>query len=169
MKKALLVFFASLIFLIGCQPLTLLSQEGKVAGVIGVVFGDGMVRPGARMKVCLVTKSFPILYKEGWNVGGIYPREEALFKSYMEFCKRVEKEKVTNLDYLASETTSNLSGQFEFERVKAGEYFILVGFPSAVGNNKMIWQVPVVVVVGKTTKVELSNDNLAMPSLYLED
>ncbi|MBU1853953.1 MAG: prealbumin-like fold domain-containing protein [Candidatus Omnitrophica bacterium] len=165
MRKTWLPLFFMAFFILS-QTSDLFAQGGDIKGTIGIIMGDGAIRYGARIKVSLVTKSFPIPRNPGWDAEGIYTREEAYAKSYFNFCEQTEQEKDTNPNYVVAEVTSNLNGQFEFKNIMAGKYFILVDFPSVIGRNRVVWQLPITVTAGRTAEIELSNDNLAMPAFY---
>ena len=161
--KIVSIILACCMFVIGCGAVKVVTS-GKVEGTIGVILGDGSIRSGARIEVALVTKSIPIPYNSDWDAIGSYDKRKALLQSGLDFDNNVKHEMEVNPNYIIARTTSNLNGQFEFADIKEGNYFILID--SVIGQNGVIWQLPVSVKKGKTIKVELSNDNLAMPSAH---
>jgi hypothetical protein len=77
-------------------------------------------------------------------------------------------EKMDDAAYIVAITLTQPDGTFKFPEIAAGQYYVAVTFPSMINGYKVAWQLPVTVTAGKTTHIELSNENFALPT-YCRD
>jgi len=162
MKKPLWIC----IFMIGIMfiPVTLSFAQGEsIRGNLGLKTKDGKLVFGDWVRVLLVTENFTVKKPEKIYDVGKQKRMESIIDAHINFFKKV-REKMENPGYVAASTLTTSDGAFRFTNIKDGRYYIVVTFPAAINGYKVAWQVSVKVRDGKTTYIELRNNNLALPT-----
>jgi hypothetical protein len=138
------------------------AEGGRIDGTISLNFKDGQTAFGYRLSVFLVTEKFPVI-KPDLSQADKMKQIDALASAHIDFFKAF-REKLNRPGYLVTDTVSTPKGLFQFKDISPGNYFIVVAFPSMVNGIKVAWQVPVQVTPDKAVKVNLANDNLALPT-----
>jgi hypothetical protein len=88
---------------------------------------------------------------------------ERLIASHVDFFKKV-MDKMNDPQYIVAETLTTPDGTFKFYGLDPGLYYVVVTLPSMIYGYKVAWQVRAPVTAGKTLKIDLNNNNLAVPT-----
>jgi hypothetical protein len=138
------------------------AQGGAVAGRAWLVGADGTEIPGEYLRVYLVTA--PLEIPQVDLAAGLAPleRQSRLNSGHKTLFLRF-REKMAAPGYLVDNTLSGQGGDFGFPAVAPGRYWLVVVFPAMIRGEKVAWQVPVEVAVGRTAAVALNAANLALP------
>lgn len=139
------------------------AQGGKISGSLGLKTKQGNVVHGDWIRVLLVTEKFEVNQDSEVSAMDKHKQIECIRNAHIHFFKKV-REKMENPAYIAASTLTTPDGAFRFADVKAGQYYLVVTFPAIINGCKVAWQVPAMVCHGETTYIELSNDNLALPT-----
>jgi hypothetical protein len=162
--KTNFIFFAALMIgLIVFLPCAVLADTAIIKGMVGLKMGSGKYVPGRIITIFLVTEAIGI--SESIDTEGLdrFERIEKLNRYHMAFYKTFWK-KSLDPRYFVTQTVSDDHGFFEFKNIKPGKYYVLVTFPTIIGGNKVVWQVPVMMEPPSHTKVTLNNENLVLPA-----
>ena len=160
MKKRLFI-------LICLVPFLLLNSQahasGIINGTISLTMPDGRIRAGEWIRILLVRSQVEVPALIGIEKMNPYQRMETIRNLHMKFFIAV-REKMSDSAFVVQSNLTTPEGVFQFPGVSPGTYYLLVTFPAMVKDHKVAWQVPVIVVDDQTTRVELNDDNLLMPT-----
>jgi len=162
-----------------------IASASDIKGTIGLIMNNGDIKYGAKVDVYLTTKevSFPAAVSErtqrirvlGAEKGSYPPSDPIvrnalmfnyqviLYNSILTATLEIVREMKASDYYVRQRTKSNLSGKFRFADVSPGKYFIVVMYPTVIAMHSVFWQLPIV-MENKDLEVELSNDNMALPT-----
>ena len=116
------------------------------------------------MNIYLVTKEFQL--KPITEPIGSIGRDLDVFEAHSAAFHSFKNEVETNPTYISASTKTNLEGKFKMDHIKPGDYFLLVEGLERIAMNLVFWQIPV--IIGKDDiYVEMSNDNMALPPLFV--
>ncbi len=135
-----------------------------ITGMVAVITGSGRIVPGAKVNIYLVTKEFQL--KPITEPIGSIGRDLDVFEAHSAAFHSFKNEVETNPTYISASTKTNLEGKFKMDHIKPGDYFLLVEGLERIAMNLVFWQIPV--IIGKDDiYVEMSNDNMALPPLFV--
>jgi hypothetical protein len=152
------------VLLAACLLLTPSAHAGGiVGGTVSLTMPDGMVRWGDWIRILLVRSQVEVPPLSGIEKMDLFRRMETIRNLHMTFFITVRK-KMSDPAFVVQSTLTTPEGVFQFTDVPPGTYYLLVTFPAMVKDRKVAWQVPVTVVDDQTTRVELNDENLLMPT-----
>jgi len=153
--------FMFLVIVLGAGS-ALHAEGGTVTGTIALEV-DGRSEPGNWVRLLLVTDRVKMQKTDTSQ----NPSHPAYFDGistlhsgfYIQVQNRLEEK-----GFLYASTLSTDEGTFKFPAVAPGDYYVIVTFPGMIRGYKVAWQIPVVVVSGKTTHLVLNRSNMALPT-----
>lgn len=160
MKKWLFISICLALLLI-LSPLA--HASGIIGGTISLTMPDGRIRPAEWIRILLVRSPVKVPALSGTEKMNPYQRMEAIRNLHMTFFLAVRK-KMSEPAFVVQSALTTPEGVFQFPGVSPGTYYLVVAFPSMVKDHKVAWQVPVSVIDEQTTRVELNDGNLLMPT-----
>jgi hypothetical protein len=160
MKKRLFISICLVPFLLLSS---LAHASGIINGTISLTMPDGQVRSGEWIRILLVRSHVEVPDLSGTEKMNPYQRMETIRNLHMKFFIAV-REKMSDPAFVVQSNLTTPEGVFQFPGVSPGTYYLLVTFPAMVIDHKVAWQVPVTVVDDQTTRVELNDKNLLMPT-----
>lgn len=148
-------------------PLLMLSPlahaSGIISGTISLTMPDGQIRSAGWIRILLVRSPVAVPALSGIEKKNPYQRMETIRSLHMTFFIAV-RQKMSDPAFVVQSTLTTPEGIFQFPGVSSGTYYLLVTFPSMVKDHKVAWQVPVNVIDDQTTRVELNDHNLLIPT-----
>ncbi len=159
--KCLFLITVATTILFLCPPA--IAADGTVSGTISLAMDDGRVEPGTWIRVLLVTRAVAVPKMDSTLQAGDPDYVDAVNALHSGFYIQVQNHLAEN-GYLFATTLTTDEGTFKIPAVVPGDYFVLVKFPGNIRGYKIAWQVPVKVVSGKTTAINLDRSNLALPT-----
>ena len=159
-KKWLLIGICLVPFLLPCLPA---HASGIINGSITLAMPDGQVCPGEWIRILLVRTHVAPPDLSEMEKTNPYQRMENIRDLHMAFFIAARK-KMSDPAFIIQSTLTTPEGFFQFPGVSPGSYYLLVTFPAMVRDHKVAWQVPVRVFDDQTTRVELNDNNLLMPT-----
>jgi len=142
---------------------SLAHASGIISGTISLTMPDGQIRSAGWMRILLVRSPVKVPDLSGVEKMNAYQRMETIRNLHMTFFISV-REKMSDPGFVVQSALTTPEGLFQFPGVSPGTYYLLVTFPAMVKDHKVAWQVPVTVVDDQTTRVELNDKNLLMPT-----
>jgi hypothetical protein len=135
-----------------------------ITGLVAIITGSGRIVPGAKVNIFLVTKEIT-LRTVTTDPACIDYRVDVL-DAHGEAFRAFKDQSASNPLYITAGVKTSLEGKFKFQNIKPGSYFITVEGLDRIAFNLVFWQIPV--LVGKDDiYVEMTNDNLALPPLFI--
>ncbi len=160
MRKWFFIWICLIPTLLFCS---MTHASGIIDGTIFLTMPDGQVRPGDWIRTLLVRSQVGVPDLSGINKTNPYQQMEAIRDLHMTFFIAARK-KMSDPACVVQSVLTTPEGVFQFSGVSPGTYYLLVTFPAMVKDHKVAWQIPVTVVDDQTTRVELNNENLLMPT-----
>ena len=142
---------------------SLAHASGIISGTISLTMPDGQVRAAEWLRILLVRSPVTVPDLSGLEKMNPYQRMETIRNLHMTFFISV-REKMSDPEFVVQSALTTPEGLFQFPGVSSGTYYLLVTFPAMVKDHKVAWQIPVTVVDDQTTRVELNDMNLLMPT-----
>jgi hypothetical protein len=139
------------------------AAGGNIEGTAFLIMEGGEVAYGYRLRIFLITEPLELDVPGDLDSLAEMERIDKIVSTHIDFFKRF-REKADATGFIAADTESTPEGVFHFEDIAPGRYFVLVTFPSTINGIKVAWQEPVQVAAGQTTRVELTNTNLFLPT-----
>lgn len=141
----------------------LAHAKGNITGSAQLTLTDGKTVCSDRLRVLLVRSQAEVPNCQDLEHMGKFKRIEAIRNLHMIFFLNV-REKMSDPEYVVQSTLTTPDGTFDFFDIPDGNYFILITFPAMIENYKVAWQVPIIVKGNESTRIKLSNENLAVPT-----
>jgi hypothetical protein len=141
----------------------LAHASGVVGGTISLKMPDGRIRSAEWIRILLVRWPVEVPDLSGIEKTNPYQRMESIRNLHMAFFIAV-REKMSDPAFVVQSALTTPEGVFQFPGVSPGTYYLIVTFPAMVKDYKVAWQVPVTVIDAQTTRVELNDGNLLMPT-----
>ena len=160
MRKKLFISICTAALLMLSPPA---HASGIISGTISLTMPDGRMRSAEWIRVLLVRSPVEIPALSGTEKMNPYQRMETIRNLHMTFFIAV-REKMSDPKFVVQSALTTPEGVFQFPGVSPGTYYLIVTFPAMVKDHKVAWQVPAGVVDGQTTRVELNDSNLLMPT-----
>ncbi len=160
MKKRLLILLCLASFLM-LSPLA--HASGIISGTISLTMADGQIRPAEWIRILLVRSPVEVPAPSEIEKTNPYLRMESIRNLHMTFFIAV-RQKMSDPAFVVQSALTTPEGVFQFPGVSPGTYYLVVTFPAMVKDYKVAWQIPVTVIDDQTTRVELNDDNLLMPT-----
>ncbi len=160
MKKRLFILICLVPFLLLSPPA---HASGIINGTISLTMPDGRIRSAEWIRILLVRSQVAVPDLSEVEETNPYRKMETIRALHMTFFIAA-REKMSDPAFVIQSTLTTLEGVFQFPGVSPGTYYLLVTFPAMVKDYKVAWQVPVTVVDDQTTRVELNDKNLLMPT-----
>lgn len=160
MRKKLFISICTAALLMLSSPA---HASGIISGTISLTMPDGQMRSAEWIRVLLVRSPVEIPALSGTEKMNPYQRMETIRNLHMTFFIAV-REKMSDPKFVVQSALTTPEGVFQFPGVSPGTYYLIVTFPAMVKDHKVAWQVPASVVDGQTTRVELNDSNLLMPT-----
>ena len=117
---------------------------------------------GERLTVFLVRSSNPVSADVCLTLTHRQRRLDCLNNRHLDFYKRFQA-KQGQPGYLVAQTVTSETGNFAFLEPPAGDFFVLITFPSMIDGYKVAWQEPVTVAPDRISVVTLDETNLVLP------
>jgi hypothetical protein len=150
------------------SPIDTSKPPASISGIIAIIVGSGDVKPGAKIDVLLTTKWVQIkdvpVQTDFSGIGDLEHKKKILY-ALENAHQAIDNQRAINAQYVKASTKTGLDGKFSFNDVSPGRYFLVVTYPARIGMNVVFWQHPIT-VQGEDVTVELSNDNLTLPSFF---
>jgi hypothetical protein len=161
MKNALFIFLVcvSLTFLLASWALA----QGKINGIAHLTLTDGKTLYADSLRILLVRTEAAVPKLPDLEQLDKFKRMETIRNLHMSFFLNV-RGKMSAPDYIVQSTLTTPDGAFFFFDVPDGSYFILIAFPAMIQDYKVAWQIPVTVKTNQTTRIELNNENMVLPT-----
>ena len=137
--------------------------QGQISGIAQLKIENGRTLCADWLRVLLVRSKAEVPLCPDLGPMGKFERMETLRNLHMKFFVNV-REKMSDPDYVFRSTLTTPDGTFQFSEIPPGIYFILVTFPAMIQEYKVAWQLPVTVKDHETTRIELNQDNLLVPT-----
>ena len=140
------------------------AADGMVAGTVTLEMEGGGVQPGNWIRILLVTRAVAVPKMKTALQPGAPGYVDAINSLHTKFYIQVQNHLAED-GYLYASTLTTDEGGFKLPAIAPGAYIVLVTFPDTIRGNKVAWQIPVKAAPGKTTTVNLTRSNLALPPL----
>jgi hypothetical protein len=160
MKKWLFISICLVPFLLISS---LAHASGIISGTISLTMPDGQIRSAEWLRILLVRSQVEVPDLSGVEKMNPYQRMETIRNLHMTFFIAA-REKMSDPGFVVQSALTTQEGFFQFPGVSPGTYYLLVTFPAMVKDHKVAWQIPVTVIDDQTTRVELNDKNLLMPT-----
>ncbi len=160
MKKWLFISICLVPFLLLSSPA---HASGIISGTVSLTMPDGRIRSAEWLRILLVRSPVEVPDLSGIEKMNPYHRMETIRNLHMTFFIAV-RDKMSDPAFVVQSALTTPEGVFQFPGVSPGIYYLLVTFPAMVKDHKVAWQIPVTVVDEQTTRVELNDKNLLMPT-----
>jgi len=162
-RKMSMVVLISLSLLLWVTICTGQTQGGSVTGRVSFAREDGKITYGDWVRVFLTTQPIDVPAVDLASIDIPLERQSRINSAHMEFYINF-RQMQDKPGYVVSDKLTRPEGTFAFYRIPAGQYYIVITFPTMIAGSKCAWQAAVVVEEGQTVRVELNNDNLAIPA-----
>ena len=155
----------ALILLLGAclQPAAAGAQTGVIQGTVGLVVESRRFIPGSHVRLYLVSEPIAIAPDPKLARLDKFQTVAYLNERHVDFFVQV-RQRMARPGYIVADTLSADDGGFEFADIPAGQYHVLVTFPTIIHGHKVAWQVPVTVSAGDRVNLDLRNFNMALPT-----
>ena len=162
-RKMSMVVLISLSLLLWVTICTGQTQGGSVTGRVSFAREDGKITYGDWERVFLTTQPIDVPAVDLASIDIPLERQSRINSAHMEVYINF-RQMQDKPGYVVSDKLTRPEGTFAFYRIPAGQYYIVITFPTMIAGSKCAWQAAVVVEEGQTVRVELNNDNLAIPA-----
>jgi len=139
------------------------AHAASINGRVSLTAPSGKIIYGDWVRVFLTTKPIEVPEIELASVDIPLERRSRINSGHMDFYVTFRQNQ-GKPGYIVDNKLTRPDGTFAFHEIKPGRYYVLITFPTMIGGFKCAWQVAVDVVEGPTEKVELNNENLALPA-----